>query len=301
MKLARIYEFLGLAVLSLVLAVGCATAPTQEMSDARQAIQAARDAGAAKHAPDALGSAEQLLGSAENSIEGGNYDGAREDAVAAKMKAVSARNIALAIGAAEAALNEANKMGAEWRDSRKMLDKARAAAKAGDESSAVKIANKAKQEGEMAVAQYYLESAKQMLADAAAYKGSMDAGQMARYMEAEQALANQNGRQAYDILSGLLASLRSGKMDSYNVVGGDSLWRISGKTQVYADPYRWPMIYKANTDRIKDADLIYPGQDLRIRRGQSAAEVNAAVQHARTRGAWSIGRVEDSDRAYLNR
>lgn len=96
------------------------------------------------------------------------------------------------------------------------------------------------------------------------------------------------------------AEMEAARM-TYGVVRGDSLWKISGKAEVYADPYRWPLIYKRNHDQIKDADLIYPGQVLKIDRAPSAADVDAAVQHARTRGAWSIGPVEDSDRAYLSR
>lgn len=86
---------------------------------------------------------------------------------------------------------------------------------------------------------------------------------------------------------------------NYEVSQGDNLWDISGKPSVYADPYQWPLIFKANTDQIKDADLIYPGQVLTVDTAPSSSDVNAAIQHARTRGSWSVGAVEDSDQAYL--
>jgi len=89
--------------------------------------------------------------------------------------------------------------------------------------------------------------------------------------------------------------------DTYLVVRGDSLWKISGKPDIYNNPYHWPLIYKANRDKINDADLIHPGQELTIERGSSSADVDAAVEHAKTRGAWSLGVVEESDKAYLNR
>lgn len=89
-------------------------------------------------------------------------------------------------------------------------------------------------------------------------------------------------------------------MDMYTVVPGDSLWAISGKSEVYGNPYQWPLIYKANRSKIADADLIYPGQTFDIDRTASAAEVDAAVMHAKTRGAWSLGVAEESDMAYLN-
>lgn len=85
----------------------------------------------------------------------------------------------------------------------------------------------------------------------------------------------------------------------YQVERGDSLWGISGRAEIYANPYQWPLIYKNNTARIKDADLIYPGQVFDINTSASAGEVSAAINHAKTRGRWSIGVVEESDKAYL--
>ena len=88
-------------------------------------------------------------------------------------------------------------------------------------------------------------------------------------------------------------------MGSYEVVRGDNLWNIAGQSRVYGNPYQWPLIYKANSSKIKDADLIYPGQNFDINRAATVAEIDAAVNHAKTRGAWSIGAVEASDKAYL--
>ena len=55
-----------------------------------------------------------------------------------------------------------------------------------------------------------------------------------------------------------------GKIKTYTVKKGDCLWYISGYPEIYGNPLRWPLIYKANTDQIKDPDLIYPGQVLVI-------------------------------------
>ena len=88
---------------------------------------------------------------------------------------------------------------------------------------------------------------------------------------------------------------------SYTVARGDHLWGISASPRIYGNPYQWPLIYKANTDKIEDADLIYPGQILTIDDNPSSGEIDAAVRHARSRGAWSVGVVEESDRAYLAR
>ena len=51
-------------------------------------------------------------------------------------------------------------------------------------------------------------------------------------------------------------------MNTYVVVKGDSLSRIAQRA--YGDGGKWRKIYEANKDVIKDPDLIYPGQSLRI-------------------------------------
>ena len=93
----------------------------------------------------------------------------------------------------------------------------------------------------------------------------------------------------------------SSGVTSYSVVGGDNLWDISGKEDVYANSYQWPLIYKTNRDKIKDADLIYPGQVFDIDQNASSSDIDAAVNHAKTRGAWSVGETEQSDSDYLAR
>ena len=78
-----------IVVASLALAA-CAGAPVQEMSNARQAIRAARDAGAEKTAPQVLNEAEVLLNRAEDSLERRAYREARRNAIAARDKAAEA-------------------------------------------------------------------------------------------------------------------------------------------------------------------------------------------------------------------
>ncbi len=48
----------------------------------------------------------------------------------------------------------------------------------------------------------------------------------------------------------------------YTVQPGDSLSKIA--KEVYGDPMRYPEIFEANRPMLKDPDLIYPGQSLRI-------------------------------------
>ncbi len=77
-----------------VLLAGCAMVPAQEMSDARQAIQAAEAAGADSHAPRAIGLARSLLEQAEVELAAQDYVAARQNARAAKAAAQQAREAA---------------------------------------------------------------------------------------------------------------------------------------------------------------------------------------------------------------
>ncbi len=85
--------------------------------------------------------------------------------------------------------------------------------------------------------------------------------------------------------------------DTHVVSAGESLWSISGLTSIYNDSFRWPLIYSRNKD-IEDADLIHPGQELAIPRDLVRADIDAAVAHAKNRGAWAIGVIEESDMQY---
>ena len=87
----------------------------------------------------------------------------------------------------------------------------------------------------------------------------------------------------------------------YVVQKGDHLWGISAKSAVYGDPYQWPLLYKRNRDEIYDPDLIYPGQVLHIQRDLSQTQINIAVNHAKTRGAWVLGEIEATDIQYLRK
>ncbi len=167
-----------------------------------------------------------------------------------------------AIYSAKIKLARAEKLGYAWRDTGKMIKDAEKAAAACDNDKAISLANQAAKQADDAIAQYNAEQE--------------------RYA------------QTHGSVEGAAQTTDS----EYTVVNGDNLWDISAKDEVYGNPYQWPLIYKANSDQIKDADLIYPGQVFSVP-SASSAEMDAAIQHAKTRGAWSIGDVEQSDQDYL--
>ena len=74
----------------LLLVVACQTAPVQEMSDARQAISVAREAGGPEHAPEEFNAAMEFLKRAESHLDVRRYDDARLAAEQAKQKALDA-------------------------------------------------------------------------------------------------------------------------------------------------------------------------------------------------------------------
>ncbi len=180
-----------------------------------------------------------------------------------------------AISDAKAANAEAKAANFEWRDTGKIIKQAEEKLAAGDTEGATALANKAKAQATTAVAQAKAENKKFLNENAV---GSVT-----------------------DSSSRGTGGAMDGRVTSYSVVRGDNLWNISGKDEVYADPYQWPLIYKTNRDKIKDADLIHPGQVLDIDQNASASEIDAAVTHAKTRGAWSLGDTEQSDRDYLSK
>jgi LysM repeat protein len=118
---------------------------------------------------------------------------------------------------------------------------------------------------------------------------------------AEQPAAEASGvKPAAPIASTSTTAAATSGVTSYNVVRGDHLWGISAKPSIYGNPYEWPLIFKANRDKIKDADLIEVGQILSINKNPSKADIDAAVYHAKTRGAWQLGTTEKSDMDYLS-
>ena len=156
-------------------------------------------------------------------------------------------------------------VGYEWRDTAKIIQEAEQAAEDCENVRAKILADKAEQQASDALDQYNAE------------KAAMTDSSADTEMPKED----------------------SKYIGGYLVVSGDNLWNIAGQDSVYGNPYQWPLIYKANSDQIKDADLIYPGQYFNIPKAMGA-EAAAAIEHAKTRGAWTVGETEASDIQYLN-
>ena len=70
--------------------------------------------------------------------------------------------------------------------------------------------------------------------------------------------------QVFKIPRGTIGS--GSRPSQYEVMPGDCLWKIAGLDKIYGNPSKWPTIYQANRDQIKDPDTIYPYQILDIPR-----------------------------------
>ena len=60
---------------------------------------------------------------------------------------------------------------------------------------------------------------------------------------------------------------------TYTVVSGDSLSKIA--KHFYGDANQWKKIFDANTDKIKNPDLIHPGQVLTIPAAPASGKATA--------------------------
>jgi len=150
---------------------------------------------------------------------------------------------------------------ADWEENAKIIEEAEQAAKDCDNDRAKMLANKAENAAAEAIAAMQTET-----------------------VMVEEVVVVEVNESPY--------------IGGYLVVGGDNLWTIAGQDSIYGNPFQWPLIYKANSGQIKDADLIFPGQYFYIPKAKGSDRANA-IAHAKNRGAWTIGETEASDLDYL--
>jgi LysM repeat protein len=62
----------------------------------------------------------------------------------------------------------------------------------------------------------------------------------------------------------IVREMKNDDVRYYKVEKGDNLWNIAKKKEFFGDGTKWKIIYLVNKEKIKDPDLIYPGQNLKI-------------------------------------
>ncbi|GIX46808.1 MAG: hypothetical protein KatS3mg131_1019 [Candidatus Tectimicrobiota bacterium] len=287
-----------------LLLAGCATAPVQPagptadevnqrlaaledcIARSQQTVDAALAAGASRddmapsstavaQARDALAAARQLLQEGKNQEAMDRATQALENCNKIEAMALQARDASLARqrqarlrAQAEARIAQVT---ADIEAARQAIHAAEVAGATAQELAPARSA--------LANAEAALQQARDLLAQ----------GDPERALE-RLSLAASDARTARDMANeaGVAAAARA-KPTRYTVVRGDTLWGISASEPIYANPFMWPLIYKANRDQIRDPDLIYPKQVFAIPRDYSQEEANTAIHRARTRGPWRLG------------
>lgn len=146
-----------------------------------------------------------------------------------------------------------------------LLDKAIDAVSSRDEKAA---AEEAKEKASAARAAATHEASKRRIAESKLERAEKqaEAAQKAA-AEAEAKLARVEREKRADAVREKLARQReeiaaASQQRVYVVKSGDSLSKIA--KEVYGEAKRWPEIFEANKDQIKDPNLIHPGQELKI-------------------------------------
>ena len=115
----------------------CMSVPSQEMSDARRALDAAVHADARRLLPITIGRASATLDRANDALRAGQYDEARVLARAAQDEAIAARQLAIRLVQIRQGLAEVRDQGQEWRHIEQLVQRALALARAGDTGGAL--------------------------------------------------------------------------------------------------------------------------------------------------------------------
>jgi nucleoid-associated protein YgaU len=256
------------AVLVASVLTGCARKPPQEIADLNRAFGQAKDACAAVYAADELAALQDSVASVNRLADDRKYRQARRDAQAVQprvqeliqtseqAKAAAKPEADAAIAAASGKLDEARAAEAEtyasadYAAARAKLEEARRAA--ADPCGYLQAKQLADEAG--------------MLADRAARNAADEKARQeeeARRRAEEEArrLAEEEARRRAEEEARLRA-----KPPVYTVQRGDHLWKIAGMEQIYGKSMLWPVIYDANSAKIQDPDMIFPGQELTIPR-----------------------------------
>jgi nucleoid-associated protein YgaU len=281
-KNGKVVASVLMAVLVVMSFAGCAKPPTSEMADATKAFEDAKVARADQYAPEQFGTAEAALNEANTLMEQKKYKQAREKALQA-MK--------LARDAHVASIENQN---AANRKAQEMYDMALNAINAANQANAYGIKEAAPT---MIEAQKHLEEAQRLYLAQDFIASEQESGKAMALAQEAKALAEQfmSSRQAEEGALAVQEMRDPGAMPrpyptNHVVIKGESLWWIAEYKQIYNDPFQWPLIYKANRSKIKDPDLIFPGQDFVITRQPELTDdmIKEAIRFAKRRGAWSL-------------
>ena len=259
--------------LTLVLvATGCAKKTPQQVIDVNQALAKAKDDCATVYAADSLGGLQGRVDEMNNYVDQKKMKKARKSATPLLPEVQQ-------LGQQAQASREKAKADAEaaLKSAEAALEQARQAETAkynatGFRQAEAKLAEAA---GAMKDPCKY-STAKTLADDAARQAGQAREAALAekqRQEEEARRLAEEERRRKEEEARRLAEEQQRQKPGSYVVQRGDYLWRIAGMDKIYQKPIYWPIIADANSGKIKNPDLIYPGQEFAIPRDLSDSQM----------------------------
>jgi nucleoid-associated protein YgaU len=212
---------------------------------------------------------------------------------AAPVPALSAEaRSALAKATARVAATKRERPG--WTEADALIAQAQAAARLGNSAQVLSLAQQAQARADLAaLGGQYTALATAQLQKLYTYTGLSDE-QLARVKQAEDALARNEGHAAYEISNRLIDELKK-ETKQHKVGKGESLWTISARPDIYANPFLWPLIWNANRDTVKNPSVLRAGQTLKIKPNPTIDEVVQAVNFARehTGTKINIGEIKE--------
>jgi nucleoid-associated protein YgaU len=263
-----------LVVCVALLVTGCAKKKAiQAVEDLNKAFGDAKDGCASVYAPDDLASVGKDVDEANrlkddnkwkkalNKAEATSPDVQNLNTVTGQTREQAQRDAKEALGAADAALKEAEAAeaskygGAYYSEGKAKLEAAKK--NANDPCKWAQAATEAK------AAEDSLRRARNA---AVAEKKRLE--EEARMAAEARRRAEEEARRKAEQEAWLKAH-----PPNYVVQRGDYLWRIAGMSKIYDASKFWPLIYDANRGQINDPDLIYPNQNLTIPREMSDTEM----------------------------
>ncbi len=138
---SRVHRVLAVLVVSLLLSA-CASVPSQEMSDARRALDAAEQADARRLLPLAMKRASTTLDNANSALRAGQYDEARQLALDAREEAIAVRVLAARSEQVRLAVAAARAQGRAWQPIDELMQRAIAMSREGDLKGALSVSEK---------------------------------------------------------------------------------------------------------------------------------------------------------------
>jgi len=185
----------------------CMSIPTQEMSDARQAIKIARETKAELYAPLTLAKAEEKLAIAQQNVETGFFSIAHHQAIAAKEQAVIAYEMAITIERARQTWQTLSNLGYPNVQLTTLIEQATRAASQDNIEETLFLADHAYQQANILLNQVYLSKAKILLDKAQIQASRFNTSQQLILKAALAAYYYSEGQKSYQLIKQLISSL----------------------------------------------------------------------------------------------